>query len=596
MDDYEDSISDKTYIFDRASFPDYTLGFVPLLGAYYPSKVLGNVAPQAQESPHQLYFGMTKRNCNIPELHREGEEEGSEAMIQSFKLFACRKGFDFQSLQDDPIVIDQAAINEYVQKLPPDKASGLLSRASTGSEAFMMNRPADAFLLSVKRELKVLGTAKHVDARQKSQVIQEADQLLTLYLGSVLNRLTHRLKRVLLDHIDVSFGMSPDDAESKLNYHVREKPLKFGEMEDAQETVFKACTGQPTAVSKDAVLDALNVIMVDFASFDKSQNRISALCVIKFLKLMGVPEDILGYFRLHFGDVTSSHRLYKFRALFGQMMKSGCIVTLFANNVVNLCAQTRVFREIVRDARYVSAVGDDSCIWTFASVSLIRERIPSFATMVNLEAKLEVGCMNYNKPNTIPPFYCGTYIVQDSVTKGLFYVPCPIKKIFKIKSIMERDFSMELLEARAMSYREEVKKMTRSGIIEGLHEAVCKTKHRDFDTYGILHALTTLFSSATALRSCYGDLRHVRKPDTVFTKIKNLFFAPANSVILTNSPRGVRTPTCEDSPANSMGVVEHATAKLYNICQTVISSTSLKCGSDKLTKSLSTIIGMVRIF
>lgn len=501
IDNFEDAMAPKAYSVDTGSFPDTSLGFLPKFTKQKYSKILGGVSAYAQRTPHGLLAGISKRNTSPPHLSFDAEESASEVMVMAFVKHACDPEAPWQMFSECPTYIDEAGLRKYAQKLGSDKVSGLLARLDREALSLLCERPADFFQLSNKKDLKVLGTDAHIRERQKTQVIQEQDELFTLYMGCLHDLISARLHAVLADNVRVTFGLSMDDFEAMLNERLLGPSIRRYTLAELQEQAFRAARGKAGGKTAFDRLLSMTVLMCDFSSFDKSQSRICALALIKVLRLLGIPEEYMVMFSATFGDSFSFSRLGKLSFKFGQMMKSGCILTLIGNTITNLVSLCRILGPIIERAQFTHVVGDDSNIYTTEEVEDVYERFNVCSVATNLEATLEIGSFN---PNTtlIPPFYCGHYIVFDVISQTLTMVPCPVKKLFKLRSMYAADCEPIPMESRALAHRMDLDRMTRVGVIDTMENYVYRMK-RFKNARQLIIALKSICKTTESFNSIY---------------------------------------------------------------------------------------------
>ncbi|GJD33115.1 hypothetical protein PMNALOAF_4396 [Methylobacterium adhaesivum] len=323
----------------------------------------------------------------------------------------------------------------------------------------------DRFVMDMKRDVKVTPGTKHTEERPKVQVIQAAEPLATAYLCGIHRELVRRLKAVLTPNIHTLFDMSAEDFDAIIAAHF-----------------------QPG----DAVLET------DIASFDKSQDDSLALTALMLLEDLGVDQELLDLIEAAFGEITSVHLPTGTRFKFGAMMKSGMFLTLFINTLLNIVIACRVLRDKLSSSACAAFIGDDNIVHGVRSDPLMAERCASW---VNMEVKIIDATMCEK-----PPYFCGGFILYDSVAGTACRVADPLKRLFKLGKPLPADDNQD--EDRRRALKDETVKWSRIGLREELDVAL-SSRYQVSGVGNITRAMSTLSKNLKSFRKIRGPIIHL---------------------------------------------------------------------------------------
>jgi hypothetical protein len=323
-------------------------------------------------------------------------------------------------------------------------------------------------------------------------------------LGPILKEVDFRLQHVLLPQFIIGGNVSPDDFIAHMNYHLLEKELVPDTLSDVRRDRFKKCRRVIETRSRADRLSDIHFIDNDAKSFDKSQDRDSGKTIYLALREIGLDPRIAEIMKGYFNNCSAKYAGAGIKAYIKGMMRSGCLPTFSGNTALTTLTSARVFREILRDSLWAAFAGDDITIATRVPIPLIQERVALYPDLTNLEVKLEIGSF-VERTGTLPPSFCGCFILLDEITQNLAMIPDPIKKLFKIRPIRVKEWSDERLEARALSYREDILKMSRIGIKSQLEEAVLR-KYKIPNIALLVSAMYSIFQDLESYKLAYGPI------------------------------------------------------------------------------------------
>lgn len=234
------------------------------------------------------------------------------------------------------------------------------------------------------------------------------------------------------------------------------------------------------------------------ASFDKSQDDAMALTGLMILEDLGVDQPLLDLIECAFGEISSTHLPTGTRFKFGAMMKSGMFLTLFVNTVLNVVIASRVLEERLKTSKCAAFIGDDNIIHGVVSDKEMAERC---ATWLNMEVKIIDAVIGER-----PPYFCGGFILQDSVTSTACRVADPLKRLFKLGKPLPADDEQD--EDRRRALLDETKAWFRVGITDTLAVAVA-TRYEVDNITPVLLALRTFAQSKRAFQAIRGEIKHL---------------------------------------------------------------------------------------
>nr|QQZ00841.1 nonstructural polyprotein [Semliki Forest virus] len=461
-DAYLDMVDGSDSCLDRATFCPAKLRCYPKHHAYHQPTVRSAVPSPFQNTLQNVLAAATKRNCNVTQMRELPTMDSAVFNVECFKRYAC-SGEYWEEYAKQPIRITTENITTYVTKLKGPKAAALF--AKTHNLVPLQEVPMDRFTVDMKRDVKVTPGTKHTEERPKVQVIQAAEPLATAYLCGIHRELVRRLNAVLRPNVHTLFDMSAEDFDAIIASHFH--------------------PGDP-------------VLETDIASFDKSQDDSLALTGLMILEDLGVDQYLLDLIEAAFGEISSCHLPTGTRFKFGAMMKSGMFLTLFINTVLNITIASRVLEQRLTDSACAAFIGDDNIVHGVISDKLMAERCASW---VNMEVKIIDAVMGEK-----PPYFCGGFIVFDSVTQTACRVSDPLKRLFKLGKPLTAEDKQDEDRRRALS--DEVSKWFRTGLGAEL-EVALTSRYEVEGCKSILIAMATLARDIKAFKKLRGPVIHL---------------------------------------------------------------------------------------
>nr|AGE98152.1 non-structural polyprotein precursor P1234 [Venezuelan equine encephalitis virus] len=453
-DAYLDMVDGASCCLDTASFCPAKLRSFPKKHAYLEPTIRSAVPSAIQNTLQNVLAAATKRNCNVTQMRELPVLDSAAFNVECFKKYACNNEY-WETYKKNPIRLTEENVVNYITKLKGPKAAALY--AKTHNLDMLQDIPMDRFIMDLKRDVKVTPGTKHTEERPKVQVIQAADPLATAYLCGIHRELVRRLNAVLLPNIHTLFDMSAEDFDAIIAEHF-----------------------QPG----DWVLET------DIASFDKSEDDAMALTALMILEDLGVDPELLTLIEAAFGEISSIHLPTKTKFRFGAMMKSGMFLTLFVNTVINMVIASRVLRERLTNSPCAAFIGDDNIVKGVKSDKLMADRC---ATWLNMEVKIIDAVVGEKAP-----YFCGGFILCDSVTGTACRVADPLKRLFKLGKPLAVDDEHD--DDRRRALQEESARWNRVGIFSELCKAV-ESRYETVGTAVIIMAMTTLAISVESF-SC----------------------------------------------------------------------------------------------
>nr|AGE98230.2 non-structural polyprotein precursor P1234 [Venezuelan equine encephalitis virus] len=447
-DAYLDMVDGASCCLDTASFCPAKLRSFPKKHSYLEPTIRSAVPSAIQNTLQNVLAAATKRNCNVTQMRELPVLDSAAFNVECFKKYACNNEY-WETFKENPIRLTEENVVNYITKLKGPKAAALF--AKTHNLNMLQDIPMDRFVMDLKRDVKVTPGTKHTEERPKVQVIQAADPLATAYLCGIHRELVRRLNAVLLPNIHTLFDMSAEDFDAIIAEHF-----------------------QPG----DCVLET------DIASFDKSEDDAMALTALMILEDLGVDAELLTLIEAAFGEISSIHLPTKTKFKFGAMMKSGMFLTLFVNTVINIVIASRVLRERLTGSPCAAFIGDDNIVKGVKSDKLMADRC---ATWLNMEVKIIDAVVGEKAP-----YFCGGFILCDSVTGTACRVADPLKRLFKLGKPLAADDEHD--DDRRRALHEESTRWNRVGILPELCKAV-ESRYETVGTSIIVMAMTTLASS-----------------------------------------------------------------------------------------------------
>nr|QHB74131.1 nonstructural polyprotein [Chikungunya virus] len=455
-DAYLDMVDGSESCLDRATFNPSKLRSYPKQHAYHAPSIRSAVPSPFQNTLQNVLAAATKRNCNVTQMRELPTLDSAVFNVECFKKFACNQEY-WEEFAASPIRITTENLATYVTKLKGPKAAALF--AKTHNLLPLQEVPMDRFTVDMKRDVKVTPGTKHTEERPKVQVIQAAEPLATAYLCGIHRELVRRLNAVLLPNVHTLFDMSAEDFDAIIAAH-----FKPG----------------------DTVLET------DIASFDKSQDDSLALTALMLLEDLGVDHSLLDLIEAAFGEISSCHLPTGTRFKFGAMMKSGMFLTLFVNTLLNITIASRVLEDRLTKSACAAFIGDDNIIHGVVSDELMAARC---ATWMNMEVKIIDAVVSLKAP-----YFCGGFILHDTVTGTACRVADPLKRLFKLgKPLAAGD---EQDEDRRRALADEVIRWQRTGLIDELEKAV----YSRYEVQGISVVVMSMATFASS-RSNFEKLR-----------------------------------------------------------------------------------------
>ncbi|AAC97206.1 nonstructural polyprotein [Igbo Ora virus] len=447
-DAYLDMVDGSESCLDRATFNPSKLRSYPKQHSYHAPTIRSAVPSPFQNTLQNVLAAATKRNCNVTQMRELPTMDSAVFNVECFKKYACNQEY-WREFASSPIRVTTENLTMYVTKLKGPKAAALF--AKTHNLLPLQEVPMDRFTMDMKRDVKVTPGTKHTEERPKVQVIQAAEPLATAYLCGIHRELVRRLNAVLLPNVHTLFDMSAEDFDAIIATH-----FKPG----------------------DAVLET------DIASFDKSQDDSLALTAMMLLEDLGVDQPILDLIEAAFGEISSCHLPTGTRFKFGAMMKSGMFLTLFVNTLLNITIASRVLEERLTTSACAAFIGDDNIIHGVVSDALMAARC---ATWMNMEVKIIDAVVSEKAP-----YFCGGFILHDTVTGTSCRVADPLKRLFKLgKPLAAGD---EQDEDRRRALADEVTRWQRTGLVTELEKAV----YSRYEVQGITAVITSMATFASS--------------------------------------------------------------------------------------------------
>ncbi len=456
-DAYLDMLDGSVSCLDTATFCPAKLRSFPKKHSYLEPEIKSGVSSPLQNTLQNVLAAATKRNCNVTQMRELPTLDSAVFNVECFKKYACNDEY-WDTYAKNPIRITTEYVTAYVTRLKGPKAAALF--AKTHKLTPLQDVPMDRFIMDLKRDVKVTPGSKHTEERPKVQVIQAAEPMATAYLCGIHRELVRRLTAVLKPNIHTLFDMSAEDFDAIVSEH-----FHFG----------------------DSVLET------DIASFDKSQDDAMALTALMILEDLGVDDRLLDLIECAFGEITSTHLPTSTRFKFGAMMKSGMFLTLFVNTVLNVVIASRVLEHRLTDSACAAFIGDDNIIHGVVSDKIMSDRC---AGWLNMEVKIIDAVVGI-----YPPYFCGGFILQDTVTGTSCRVSDPLKRLFKLGKPLPCDDEQDDDRRRALS--DESKAWCRIGIIHELTAAV-EARYEVHNVYPVIEALCTFAKSKAAFRVIRG--------------------------------------------------------------------------------------------
>ncbi len=460
FDAYLDMVDGTSACLDTASFNPSKLRSFPKVHKYQEPAIRSAVPSPFQNTLQNVLTAATKRNCNVTQMRELPTLDSAVFNVECFRRYACNSEY-WSEFRDKPIRITTEYVTAYVARLKGAKAAALFAKSH--DLPALCDVPMDRFVMDMKRDVKVTPGSKHTEERPKVQVIQAAEPLATAYLCGIHRELVRRLTAVLLPNIHTLFDMSAEDFDATLAHH-----FKYG----------------------DAVLET------DIASFDKSQDDALALTGLMILEDLGVDQPILDLIESAFGNISSTHLPTGARFRFGSMMKSGMFLTLFINTVLNVVIASRVLEDRLTTSACAAFIGDDNIIHGVVSDKIMADRC---ATWLNMEVKIIDAIIGQ-----YPPYFCGGFILLDTVTGTACRVADPLKRLFKLGKPLAADDDHD--DDRRRALEDETKAWFRVGIREGIAAAVSSRYEVD-NIMPVLLALRTFASSRRNFSALRGKLK-----------------------------------------------------------------------------------------
>ncbi len=457
-DAYLDMVDGATCCLDTANFCPAKLRSFPKRHAYLEPTVRSAVPSAIQNTLQNVLAAATKRNCNVTQMRELPVLDSAAFNVECFKKFACNQEY-WKTFKENPIRLTTENVTNYITKLKGPKAAALY--AKTHNLAMLQDIPMDRFVMDLKRDVKVTPGTKHTEERPKVQVIQAADPLATAYLCGIHRELVRRLNAVLLPNVHTLFDMSAEDFDAIIAEHFSQGDI---------------------------------VLETDIASFDKSEDDAMALTALMILEDLGVDQELLTLIEAAFGEITSIHLPTKTKFRFGAMMKSGMFLTLFVNTIINIVIASRVLRERLTNSPCAAFIGDDNIIKGVKSDKLMADRC---ATWLNMEVKIIDAVVGEKAP-----YFCGGFILCDSVTGTACRVADPLKRLFKLGKPLAADDEHD--DDRRRALYEEAERWCRVGIFAELCKAV-ESRYEVIGTSIIIMAMAALAKDNAAFRHLRGN-------------------------------------------------------------------------------------------
>ncbi len=463
FDSYLDMVDGSVSSLDTANFCPAKLHSYPKAHHYKQPTISSAVPSPILNTLQNVLAAATKRNCNVTQMRDLPTYDSAAFNVECFKKYACNQSGYWEDYKKNPIRITTENVTDYITTLKGPKAAALFAR--THNLIPLQEVPMDRFTMDLKRDVKVTPGTKHTEERPKVQVIQAAEPLATAYLCGIHRELVRRLNAVLLPNVHTLFDMSAEDFD---------------------------------AIIADAFQNGDWVLETDIASFDKSEDEAIALTALMILEDLGVDEKLLELIEASFGNIHSTHLPTGTKFRFGAMMKSGMFLTLFINTVINIMIASRVLREKLTNSKCAAFIGDDNIIHGVQSDKLMADRCASW---LNMEVKIIDAQMGEKDP-----YFCGGFIINDSVTHTACRVADPLKRLFKLGKPLPSDDDHDEDRRRALSA--ECVTWNRVGIREQLKKSL-------FSRYGVqftdlvLDGLSCLSKSIKNFNHLRGTLRHL---------------------------------------------------------------------------------------
>lgn len=109
-------------------------------------------------------------------------------------------------------------------------------------------------------------------------------------------------------------------------------------------------------------------------------------------------------------------------------------LTLFVNTVINIVIASRVLRERLTGSPCAAFIGDDNIVKGVKSDKLMADRC---ATWLNMEVKIIDAVVGEKAP-----YFCGGFILCDSVTGTACRVADPLKGCLSLANLWQQTMNM----------------------------------------------------------------------------------------------------------------------------------------------------------
>lgn len=434
-----------------------------------------------------MMAGVNKRNADPPILTNGVDPVDKAVILQdAFLKYLCvpKVKEKLEEFRQQPIGVNPEGLKRWLQKLDGDcKVSKLIQLIDAGEERIglaLEDQPMNVFELTLKTNPKTTVTTAHQSQIQKPQVVLASAPIVTAIVSHVIQGLQKRIESVLLPQVVIPWSRNSTNLDAAINYHLHRIPR--GELKKA------------------------SLVEVDLSAFDKSQLESAHRFKMMMYQDFGLHPVILELWdrshiltlNKHFNSGTTFKFLYQH--------KSGDATTLIGNTIYNAAVHAVAYRCV---PEFISLVGDDSIFYTKSKVpDAVVEA--TYAELGNLEAK---------KLTNASAYYCGQFIVADSITGTYTCAKDPVKVAYRFGSITGK--SPEQLAERFISLKDETSSWLRPGVRVPLALAAAERYHCEWSCMPLIEAVLALTSDWKTYRSLW-VIPEVYKPKKINRYLRRL--------------------------------------------------------------------------
>nr|QED42965.1 putative RdRp [Leucocoprinus tobamovirus A] len=311
-------------------------------------------------------------------------------------MFDCYFVDDYQSLLDqyssEPLVPRFDLLADFINAQTPNTVRRLL-----GTDIDFANFDMCKYTMILKR------TVKPADERganlkwSQPQVVIFMEKFINAVFGPIIREAFNRLITLTDPKIMINKGKTP--------------------MEMQQH----AQTFMPTS-------SHYQFLENDFKAYDKTQDNIALEIELHFLKLLGVPEDMIEMWRSGHVYTRATCRETGFLLLTTFQRKSGDVTTSFGNTLINMVGTAQAYFQNHNDAKHklrcAFFLGDDSLFSLHNSYDFDAAR-GSGSDILNRRLNLQAKTLT-----TPTGYFCGFYFTP--TTDGVLIFCDPLRRISKL--------------------------------------------------------------------------------------------------------------------------------------------------------------------